>query len=148
MFLACFSGLFSRVSRVFFGTFAHFLSRVLRCARTAACFDSFDLDGDQKLSLDELGLAFAQLGLVLATDDLQQVCCRFRRHFRLRFGHVLDALWLNVWLNGLRRSVENQIATVRDMCRYMSKAFRMRDFTDICMEIFCVSNKSGLYFTF
>ena len=59
-----------------------------------------------------------------------------------------SSVWLNVWLNGLRRSVENQIATVRDMCRYMSKAFRMRDFTDICMEIFCVSNKSGLYFTF
>ena len=36
-----------------------------------ACFDSFDLNNDNSLSLSELGLAFAQLGLVLSAADLE-----------------------------------------------------------------------------
>ena len=45
-------------------------------------------------------------------------------------------------------SVENQVATVGTQCGSVSKAFWMRDFTDICMKIFCASNRNRLYFKF
>ena len=66
------------------GDAQHLSSEELRASRAPACaigarglLDSFDIDGDGSLDIDELGFAFQQLGLNLSAYDLNALRNRF-----------------------------------------------------------------------
>ena len=68
--------------------------KMKRDARVA-CFDSFDLDGDDSLSVEELAMAFNQLGLVLSTGDLQSLKDKYDENGdgvlnKSEFVHMVD----------------------------------------------------------